>query len=178
MNNLNGFLGVEFGSSIETTKEKLQDRFGGNLNVNSSDSDYLFYDLITFGGRQSEYLLLSFLDDKFAKATVMIKPKLESKIIETYKAIKKEINEKYFISLKDYELYDYPYEKNDGHTESGISLGKVTFSTYWNFQNSDLEEDCIAVEITEDLEIRISYENSDLITQIINRHNQKNSLDY
>lgn len=178
MNTLNGFLGVEFSSSLEITKEKLNERFGLNLSDSNNDPNYLIYNSVTFGGRTTEYMILTFFEDKFSNASVYIKPNLESKVVETYKIIKEEINEKYFVSIDDYEFYEKPYEKDDGYTESAISLGKATFSSYWNFANSGYGMNCICVEINENLEIIITYQNSNLMEQIVNRNKRNNSLDY
>ena len=116
---LNGFLGIPFGSTQELVIEKLIEK-NGTLDEENSNKDVLFVNGITFGGRQTEVLLLTFFESQFCKAVVLIKPKLESKVVETFKQIKNEINEKYYVSDKDFETYHPPYEQNDGYTELAI----------------------------------------------------------
>lgn len=176
---LNGFLGVEFGSSKETAKEILLSRKGCVLDeVNSSDTA-LFFDDMKFAGRETSNVMLLFVDDKFAKAAVYIKPKLDAYVLEVYREIKNELNSKYFVTDDDFENYQQPYEENDGYLETGISLGKISISSFWSFvdANNGLE-DFIALKISEDLEIVIHYEDGDLADEMVNKNNDANSLDY
>lgn len=174
---LNGFLGIPFGSNKELVIEKLIEK-NGTLDEENSNKDALFVNGITFGGRQTEVLLLTFFENQFCKAVVIIKPKLESKVVETYKQIKNEITGKYYVSDKDIEAYHLPFMQNDGYTESAISLGKAIFSCYWTFGDSEILEDYISVSINEDLEIAIAYENGPLMALFVQRKEEKDSLDY
>lgn len=174
---LNGFLGIPFRSNQELVIEKLIEK-NGTLDEENSNKDVLVVNGITFGGRQTEILLLTFFESQFCKATVFIKPKLESKVVETYKQIKNEINEKYYVSDKDFETYHSPYEQNDGDTELAISLGKANFSCYWTFGDSGILEDYISVKIDENLEILIAYEDGPIMDLLVQRNKEKDSLDY
>ena len=122
---------------------------------------------------------LFFVDNKFCKAAVYITPKLDAYVVQTYKEIKNEINSKYFVTNDDFEIYDEPYEKNDGYTESGIRNGKISFSSYWSFQDANNGlEDFIALKITDDLNIVINYEDGDLTEEMVNRIDDENISDY
>lgn len=95
-----------------------------------------------------------------------------------YKQICTELNKKYYKTEKTYETYDYPYEKNDGHTETAISLGKAEFSSFWNFNNLNKKDDYISVEINQYLEVVINYEHGELTNAMVNLNKEKDLLDY
>ena len=176
---LTGFLGIEFGSNKEFAKEKILSREGAIFDEENSSEDILFFDGVKFGGRKTSYLFLMFIDNKFAKSSVVINPKLDAFAIDLYKEIKSEINSKYYITEDDFEIYEEPYYENDGYTETGIQAGKIKFSSYWEFadQNNG-QDDFIALRITEDMEIIISYEDGDLADEMANKRNKENSEDY
>jgi hypothetical protein len=180
MNNLklNGFLGIDFGVSQQILKEKFSSKTGGILDTENSDSETLFFNDANFAGRETELILFLFFKDKFCKASVIIRPKLESKIVEIYKQIKDEINEKYYVSETDYETYHYPYEEGDEMTETAISLGKAEFSCFWNFKNSDFLDNYISLAINENMYISIDYEDGELMKQFVDRKKQQDALDY
>jgi hypothetical protein len=180
MNNsrLDGFLGIEFGSSLEIVKEKFASKTGIILESVDDENDALFCNGAKFAGRETEMMLFLSFDNQFCKGVVYVKPSLESKVIDLYNQIRNEINQKYFKTDLDYEFYTSPYEKDDGYTESAISLGKADFSCYWNFENIGTIENTISLIISEKLEIVISYENGNLMKLLVERNQEKNSVDY
>lgn len=176
---LNSFLGIDFGSSKEISKGILLKRKGCVLDEENSSDTTLFFEGMRFAGRDTIFILLLFIDDKFYKSAVYIKPKLDAYILEMYREIQSELNSKYFVTNDDFENYEEPYEENDGHTETGISIGKISISSYWSFP--DVKgglEDLIALKISEELEIVINYEDGDLGNEMVNKINEENSLDY
>ena len=176
---LTSFLGIEFGSSKEISKEKLLSREGAIFDKENSSEDVLFFDGLKFGGRQTSYIFLMFVNNKFTKSSVIITPKLDAFAIDLYKEIKTEINSKYYKTEDDFEIFEEPYYENDGYTESGIRIGKITFSSYWKFtdQNGG-KEDFISMRITEDMQIIINYEDGDLSEEMNNKISKENSEDY
>jgi hypothetical protein len=176
---LNSFLGIDFGSSQETSKEKLLSREGCIFDEENSSERTLFFNGIKFAGRNTTLIMMFFVDDKFCKAAVYIKPKLDAYAIQTYREIQSELNSKYFVTKDDFEIYDEPYKKNDGYAENGISIGKISFSSYWSFQDANNGlEDFISLKISEDLDIVINYEDGDLTEEMVNRIENENSSDY
>ncbi len=178
MKNFNGFLGIEFGSSKQIVNEKFLEKTGIKLEPVDEQEDSFYCNGAKFAGRDSEMILLLFFDDKFCKGVVYIKSHLESKIVDLYKQIKGEINSIYYATKLDYEFYTSPYEKDDGYTESAISIGKAEFSCYWDFENSESNDNTISLRINENLEVEIAYENDNLMKQLVERNQEKNSLDY
>ncbi|HEY3371693.1 MAG TPA: hypothetical protein VGK10_12630 [Prolixibacteraceae bacterium] len=175
---LDGFLGIEFGSSLENVKEKFVTKTGIILESIDDENDALFCNGAKFAGRETEMLLFLFFDNKFCKGVVYIKPNLASKVVDIYSQIRNEINQKYFITELYYETYLNPYEKDDGYTESAISLGKADFSCFWNFMNVGTLENTISLIISEKLEIVITYENGNLMKLLVESNELKNSIDY
>lgn len=145
----------------------------------NSTEEALFFNGLSFAGRQTTLIMLLFMNNKFCKSAVYIKPKLDAYAVDNYKEIKSELNLKYFVTEDDFELYDEPYEKNDGYTENGISVGKVSFSAYWKFHDANGGlDDFIVLKISEDFDIIINYEDGDLIEDLSNKVKSKNSEDY
>lgn len=176
---LNSFLGIDFGSSKEFSKNKLLKRNGCNLDEENSTDTALFFDGMKFAGRNTITVMLLFVDDKFTKSVVYIKPNLDAHILRIYREIKSELNSKYFVTKDDFENYEEPYEENDGHLETGISIGKISISSFWSFPDANGGlEDFIALSISEELEIVINYEDGDLAEQMASKINEENSQDY
>lgn len=176
---LTSFLGIEFGSNKEISKEKLLSREGVIFDEENSSEDVLFFDGLKFGGRQTSYVFLLFVNNKFTKSSVVITPKLDAFAIDLYKEIKTEINSKYYETEDDFEIFEEPYYEDDGYTETGIRVGKISFSSYWKFtdQNGG-KDDFIAMRITEDMQIIISYEDGDLSDEMVDKKSKENSEDY
>jgi hypothetical protein len=176
---LNGFLGIEFGTSTEKAKEILLSREGVLFDNENSSDEALFFNGVTFAGRKTSYVFLLFVDNRFAKALVTLNPRIESRVIDMYKDIKSEINTKYFCAQDDFEIYEEPYFKDDVDFENGIRVGKITFSAYWSFENiTNQTEDFISLRINEDMEIIISYESGYLTNIMVERKRKENQNDY
>lgn len=178
--NLEGFLGIKFGSSREEVKKSMLLRQDCKLDIQNSNENVLFFDNVNFGGRKTEYIIFKFVNNQFHTGAVVLKPELESKCIELYTKIKDELNEKYFVTDKDYENYKYPYEKGDGHAETAIAVGKAEFVSYWFFnQDTDGEiQNAISIQIKEDFNIVITYQDGKLITEAIKKQKESNFKDY
>ncbi len=176
---LNSFLGIDFGSTQEVAKNKMLSRASCTLDEKNSTDTVMYFYGVTFAGRDTSFVMLLFVNGKFSKAAVYIKPKLDAFTIRTYQEIKEELNAKYFKTIDDFELYDEPYQENDGYTETGISVGKVKFSSFWSFKDSkDGEEDFISLRISEELDIIINYEDGDLTKELVNKIKDQDSEDY
>ena len=175
---LDAFLNIPFGTPSEEVKNLLTARAGCVFDQENSNLDNLLFHGIKFAGRETLLISLLLFDGKFCKALVFIQPNLEAQTVSLYQEIKAEINDKYFVSKQDYETYTYPYEKNDGYTESAISTGKASFSCYWNFPNRSLVDNYIAIEINEHMNIIVSYEDGFLMDLLVQKTKANNSLDY
>lgn len=178
MHGLKNFLGIDFGESRESVKEKMLSRENCYFDEENSSNQFQFFKGVKFAGRETDFIMLLFYENKFCKSAIFIKPKLQSQIVQLYQDIKSEINNKYYKTDDDFEHYEYPYEKNDGHIETAISLGKANFSSYWVFPDQDGIDDFITLKITEDFDVVINYEDGNLTGKMVDENNEENSLDY
>lgn len=156
---LKSFLGIDFGSSPENAKRKILRKTGCIYDRKNSSEEILLFNGSIFTGQNKALIMLLFENKKFCKSTIHIQPKMNSLGIENYKRIQNELNSKYFITNDNVEIYEEPYEKNDGYTETGISLGKVNFSSHWRFPNPNGGlGDSISLKISKDHTIIVDYE--------------------
>ncbi|GAB3430470.1 hypothetical protein [Niabella aquatica] len=175
---INSFLNIPFGESKEAVITKITER-GGRLDNENGLEDALLFNNLKFAGRDCEFMIFNFVNDKFCRAFVYLKANLDSKTIGLYSQIKGELNEKYYMSREDYETYEYPYAKNDGHAETAIILGKANFSCFWKFKNdTSNDDDYISLRINEQFSIIVVYESGRLMTEFENLKKQNNYSDY
>lgn len=178
---LDAFLGFKFGTSMEHVKEIMLAKPECVVDFENTDNENIIFNGLKFAGRETVFIIFKFFDNKFHTAYVFIKPKLESYVINLYTEIKDEINHKYYITEEDYETYKFPYEKNDNYTETAISLGKASFSSFWKFKNRDTFENIynyITLDVTENLDIRICYQDGILAELCMAKQKEKNQADY
>lgn len=177
---LDGFFGMKFGSSKESIKKIMLEKPGCNFDTKHSTEDILIFNGLKFAGRDIQFMLFSFTNNKFHTSRVVLVSELESKTVELYNEIKGELNEKYFTTKSDYEFYKSPYEKGDGYTESAIKLGKAEFSAFWKFKNPNSPEgqNIISLEINPSLSISLGYQDGVLIKEVVSKTKEKNYKDY
>ncbi len=179
--NIESFLGIKFGTSIDSVKRIMLSKPGCLIDKKNSDSTQLVFDGVKFAGRETVLMQFKFVNKRFHTGIAFIKPRLTSQTVELYNTIKGEVNEKYYTTSEDFETYKSPYEKGDGYTESAIKLGKAIFEAYWkskkNSQTED-EDNYICVEITDGLLIKISYQDGALVKIASSQDKAKKSLDY
>ena len=156
---LNHFLGINFGASPEYAKKKLLTKTGCIFDKKNSSNEVLFFNGLTYDKQNVASVKLVFINKKFNEATVYIKPKLNILAIQNYRKIQSELNSQYFVTNDVFETYEKPYEVNDEHTEKGIAIGKVSYSSHWNFPRRDGGfKDNISLKIAKDFTIIINYE--------------------
>lgn len=179
---LTGFYGFRFGCSVDSIKKVMLAKPGCLLDQKYSNENLLIFGGTSFAGREVVLMKFSFINGKFHTGSVYFDPKMESKTISFYKEIRDELNEKYFKSKQDFEIYKTPYEKGDGYTESAIKLGKATFATYWSFKNpkqkSDEGNNIISLEINERLRVVLAYQDGVLFSESAEKDKSKNFKDY
>ena len=178
---LEGFMGIKFGTSIEAVKKSMLSKPGCKIDLKYNDTNRIIFDGVTFAGRETLFIKMLFVDKKLHTAIAYFRPSLESKTIELFNEIKNDINEKYYKTTDDFELYEKPYYKNDGFTEQGIRLGKTTFSVYWTFKHPNTQNnvnDYISLKITESLSIALKYEDGVLVEIASSKEKAKSNSDY
>jgi hypothetical protein len=170
---LSGFMGLEFGSSYDSSKAHFIKK--GGIVSPESDKELLIISGLQFGGRDTDLIGILFHNNKFHTARIAIAPpKFENEIIAQYNAIKDEINTKYFVSKKDYEQYESPYETGDNHTITAIKVNKCKISCFWFFS----DQNTVSIKINPDVYVSIVYQSDALISEAIEDKKKKAIQDY
>jgi hypothetical protein len=169
---LDGFLKSNWGSSkavvINNNSTKGYNYYEGegigeNMLI-ATDAD--------FAGTSGCMIAWFFTSDKLFQGTVLISPELSAKAMTEYSAMRAKIAGKYGAG-DTYENYDYPYDEGDGHWETAFKLGKGQLSTYWVFD----DENTLGMELTEDLDIKITYQSTELIGEELDKREAANNDD-
>lgn len=177
---LNGIMGIQFGSSKATVKAQFMAKQPEATIYTDKPKTLTFQDT-KFGGRKSLGIIFAFTDDdKLHTIIVLIDPEFESKAFSLYDEINQEINEKYHTYDKQWEDYTYPYDKSDrySHGVTALKIGKLDVATTWNFPDSTGEDNVIQTTITSNISVKITYQNGYLINQVVSKNKEKNSADY
>lgn len=175
---IDGFWGVKFGSSYMQAKKIILSKEGAILDKKNSDSSIVVVDAAKFAGRQTSYIVLQFINDKFHTAVVSFKSDLEAKVVDLYETMETELNEKYFKTDSDFKNFKYPYKEGDGYEITAIKVGKATFASFWNFPREDGFTNSIYLTISENLLVKLRYQDGKLIEEAVEIQKSKNAKDY
>lgn len=130
--NLTGFWGVPWGSSLTKTEEIMAAK---GYSPDSSASNGMTFKNASFAGR--DCTVTFFLKNGgFYMGAATILPAM-NKSYEEYIALKDDLINKYGEPAGDVENYKSPYEKGDGHTETAISLNYATIGANWIFEDKN-----------------------------------------
>lgn len=169
---LDGFLKSDWGSSkaavINNNSTKGYNYYEGE----GLDNNMLVAMDADFAGTSDCIIVWLFTSDKLFQGTVTIGPELSAKAMTEYSGMRAKIAGKYGAG-ETYENYDYPYDEGDGHWETAFKLGKGHLSTYWVFD----DENTIGMELTENLNIKITYQSNELVVEEINKRKDANNDD-
>jgi len=173
-----GFLNISFGENKDSVIKGIKER-NGVLDLQNSTEESLIFNNVNFAGREASFVAFHFINDHFCRAMVFLKANLETKTLDLYKDFKNEINERFYKTKQDYEIYETPFQQNDGYIDTAISLGKANFSSFWSFKNDQAkEEDFISLKINENFFIIITYENGYLMDKYESNRKKNNYQDY
>ena len=158
--NLDGIMSIKFGSSIDVVKKAMLARPSCTINEKRSDTNRLYFNEQNFGGRETLFVLFKFYKNKFHTASVFIRPAFEQKLADLYTDLKKELEAKYF------KATEYPT----------VPLGLL-----WEFKNKNSKENIyntIIMEVTETMNIKLTYQDGLLILPVLKAEKAKNNSDY
>ena len=175
---LDNFWGIKFGSSVAETRKALLAKKTGTIDEKNSSETKIILDKPEFAGKIPLFVLFQFVDDKFHTAKVIFKPTLDARVFELYDSVKKDINDKYYKTEKDYKFFKSPYEDGDGYETTALKVGKATIAALWTFKQADGFENSVSLEIDENLLVTLSYQDEKLIKQAIEKQKNKNAKDY
>ena len=175
---LDSFWGIKFGSSMAEAKKIILAKKTGTLNEKDASDTSIVLEKAEFAGKTTFAIILQFVDDKFHTAKVVFKPTLEARVFELYDSVKKDINDKYYKTEKDYKFFKSPYEDGDGYETTALKVGKATFTALWTFKQTDDFTNSVSLEINESLFVILNYQDGKLIKQAIDKQKNKNAKDY
>nr|DAK31195.1 MAG TPA: hypothetical protein [Caudoviricetes sp.] len=172
---LKGFLNLPFGCDKEAVIKEMEENRKAYFADHRSHDDFLIFERFEFANRKIEEACFSFVDDKMCRVTLSICENLSKNIrfiIDAYNQIKKEINNKYYVSENDYIKYTPPaYELDDfeKYHSAYIRSNLVEYACYWNFPSEYDEDNYIILRIMSDLSTQITYEHGHLNGERIKR---------
>jgi len=165
------FYGIKFGFTKELSKSIMKSK---GWIIDSEKTGSIIYKENNFLKRSAN-IILKFVNNEFYEGIAIFSPKLDSGILDLYNSINEDVSLKYGKG-ESYESYSYPYEKNDGHLETALSLGKANFNTYWSKKSenklSKKDYNIISTEITENLLVILTYQDAERIKIAINEQNK------
>ena len=168
---LNGFLGMPFGSD-EKTVQSVMEKKGSTLDFKHIKVDSFIMDGGMFAGRQIDFILFGFIDKKLYTANAYLKTNDKVNIQDFFDSLRKELDEKYGES-DYYRVFTRPYNDGEGDELQAIEGGFAEIKSYWIFDNGN----AITIKITKDLDIKLVYQDGKLIDQVIEKQKKKNKND-
>ncbi|MBL7987929.1 MAG: hypothetical protein JNJ94_07705 [Chlorobi bacterium] len=172
------FLDIPWGSSAAKVESAMLKREGVTIDKENSDTSHLFFDGGTFIGRSVEYYMFNtYPSTGLNTASVFFEKPLEAKVIEKYDEIKAVIIKKFGKPDNDFKYFKSPYEEGDGYETSAIRQGKGTIMTYWKKQDKNGGNVLLMLQITESLQIMLSYQNAALFDKYKQDKEAKNQSD-
>lgn len=175
---LDSFWGIKFGCSTQEADEIMKTKNAIENEENSTDNVKVYTNCI-FAGRETEYILLYFIDNSFFAAKIGFKANLDIQTIDLYKTIQSELNEKYYKTKLTVEKYKKPYYKGDGHETTAIQSGYAIIQSTWTFIKKNSEElRGITLQILNNLVVQLSYQDDELLTIALEREKNQNIQDY
>lgn len=153
---IEAFWGIKFGSSPDEAK-KLVISKGGKFEAPASKPDQLGFTGVVFTGRQTESLLLNFIDGKFYESSLKFPIADDAQVISLFNTIQKELDDVYGHSDIN-ASYEYPYKEGDGETVQAIKFGHATIFAKWTSSNGNT----IQLQINKDLSFNLFYTDATL----------------
>lgn len=175
---LEGFMGLPWGSSKEAVSELIKSK-GGTIDLKNSNDGKLVFDDVLFAGKKVSFIQSYFIDNRLCAATVCDVPDKEFEAIEIYERWKKQLTEKYGNPSKQYKYFIDPYKEGDGYEIQAIKNGKGKFSSFWFFEKSGTKEDqgSVSLELNSNTASVINYEDTQLLKMYLEKKSKANQKD-
>lgn len=181
---LNGFMGIPFGTPKSELKSKFMSK-NPSATIYTDKPEVLTLENVSFGGRKAIAIIFAFTgDDKFHTGIVLLENETEDMVFDMYDEIVQDINIKYHYRDDKLEYWAYPYSASDklNHGTTAIKLGKCKLQSIWKFDVNDStsteDDNVISVEVTKSCNIKIAYQNGILINQVVSVKKEKDQQDY
>lgn len=171
--NLDKVLTIPFGSRKEIVKDIMKEKYKAYYVEYDSTDTILEFGSFYFAGRKADEAYFHFTNDnKFCRVNILFYYREGydlKKLIELYRIIKNEINNKYFVSYNDYIHFEPPAYEDDSweSMEANFRKGLVNYICSWNFETENEEDNYITLKINKGEYIEISYEHGKLLKQYL-----------
>lgn len=129
-----GFWGIKFGATAEEAQKIMSEKEGCKFIKTEEDGTIVYADG-TFSGLSIRSIFLSFIDDNFYYAIIVLNPDNESSVFSDFRKFKEKLDSKYFKTEVYNEEFSTPYYKSDGRELQALKNGKANFSAIWSFGN-------------------------------------------
>jgi hypothetical protein len=168
---IEGFLGIKFGSTKEQTIAAMKLR-GAILKTSTNDPDILEFKNVKLGHRDAVIFDVRFVKNKAFQADFYFLAPLESQTIEYYDGLVSDISDVYGPG-KSFKNFKSPYQDGDGFEMTAIKLGKAEYSTFWI-----IGDNSIAEKILPAMGIKLTYQDTALTQLAIDEQKDKEKADY
>ena len=166
------FYGMRVGESLEITKKNF---IAKGFVQKSSQGNVITWEG-TFGGKTGKIYTVSTPKSKLVWKFLVV-AETHTDWYDTKLALNKYIEiftKKYGAHSDQYFYFRKPYYEGDGYEHNAISLGYAEISSIYTFQDGNV----VSLEITKELSVKITYQNTRLAEIAVNKNKQKNSNDY
>ncbi len=177
-------LGIKLGISRNEVKAIMKSNQPESV-VYSENEISLSYDKTEWGAYKPLLLMFQFDEDKLHTVHVFISPEYCKDIFYTYDDVVDIINGRYYTTSKFTEHYKYPYTKSDKYKYTTILVKNdyVTMQSLWSFDtrntpNNSEDDNNIMVTVTDDCNVKVTYQDGYLIDVAVAKEKAKQSKDY
>lgn len=181
---LNGFMGIPFGTPKAELKEKFMAK-NQTATIYTDKPDILTFENARFGGRNAIAIIFAFTNDgKFHTGIALLENETEDMVFNMYDEIVQDVNTKYHYRDDKLDYWAYPYSASDryNHGVTAMKLGKCKLQSIWRFDVNDPssteDDNVISVETTKSCNIKVAYQNGIMINQVLSSKKEKDSQDY
>jgi hypothetical protein len=169
-----GFLGIKFGSSSATVQSALNAK-GGILDKKNTDAELMTYTNIKLGHRDAGLFVVKFINDKAFEADFIFAPGLDAKTLDYYYSLVDDINDNYGKG-ESTATFKSPYSDKDPDDEKILAIKNAEgeYRSFWQSSNTNT----ISITITEELAVILKYQDTILVHEAIDKQKAKEKSDY
>lgn len=169
---LNGCMGIQFGESKASVKQKMTEKSGFELY--NSKEETVSYINGTFAGRKAVGAVFKFYNDELHTVIILLDIESEPMAMNEYQKVLNDLNDKYGVKFEKIHNFKKPYYEGDGYEHNAIRLGYADIFAFYEFSNKC----AMSVEITKEMSIKLTYQDSKRAEVAIDKNKQNNSKDY
>jgi hypothetical protein len=161
------FANLPWGTTRAETKASLVDQ-GFTFEKLDNDGDLMFLGIIPTLGERAVVVAYFAPDDKLVKVDVNIAPP-DRRVLEVYRSVKESLTELYGEPTREVERFSYPYVNvagDVGREITAIRDGKAIIACLWG---GHPPQDGLALDVTDQLLDRISYESAQWAAELARR---------